>query len=348
MAPAFLIICRVDDPRDRLYWMISGFRTTQLVRTAALLGVCDQLAEGPLTAAEVASRVEADSDIVHRILRALTAFGVFVESPDGRFTNGALGDLLRKDDPGGLRNVALGLTGDLWYDAWGKLLRGTREGRTPFELAHGGKSFWQLMESDPDVKAEFNRFMVTQTEAFAPQLLAAFDFSGLTKVLDVGGGNGALVGSVLAAHPSLQGTILDLETGLQGADKYLAGRGVRERCELVTGNFFESVPEHHDAYLMRYVLHDWDDGRAAEILATCRRSMRPGAWLLVIDQLLPRTASERVEDRFALTLDLHMYVLFGARERTEENLRGLLAGAGFEVERVVPTRPAATIVARAL
>ena len=99
---------------------------------------------------------------------------------------------------------------------------------------------------------------------------------------------------------------------------------------------------------MRYVLHDWDDGRAAEILATCRRSMRPGAWLLVIDQLLPRTASERVEDRFALTLDLHMYVLFGARERTEENLRGLLAGAGFEVERVVPTRPAATIVARAL
>jgi SAM-dependent methyltransferase len=338
---------RVIEARDRLYWMISGYRTTQMIRAAVTLGAFDQLAARALDAGELAALVGADSGLLHRLLRALSTFGVVTEQEDGKFSNTELGDLLR-NVAGSARNVALGLTEDVWYEAWEQLPGAVRDGALPFQLAHPGKTFWDVIEGNPEVKARFNGFMVAQTEAFAPQLLAAFDFSTCRQVIDVGGGNGALIASVLAAHPSLRGVLFDLEPGLDGADEYLRKRGVRDRCDLSAGNFFDSVPEAGDAYLLKYVIHDWDDDRAAEILASCRRGMRPGAHLLVIDQLLPRRATDTSKDRFSMTLDLHMYVLFGARERTEEDVRGMLGRAGFEVERVAPTWPPSTIVARAV
>jgi ubiquinone/menaquinone biosynthesis C-methylase UbiE len=338
----------VVEARDGLYWMISGFRTTQMVRAAAMLGVCDELAAGPLDAAELAARVGADAGLLRRLMRALSSFGVVAEAEDGRFTNTETGDLLRTDAQGSLRNVALGLAEDTWYEAWEQLPGAVRDGALPFQRAFEGRSFWGVVEADPIVGARFNAFMVARTEAFAPQLVAAFDFADCGRVVDIGGGNGALTASLLAAHPTLRGTIFDLEAGLNGADAYLRKRGVRDRCELVSGDFFESVPEGAGAYLLRHVLHDWDDDRAAAILATCRRGMRPGVPLLVIDQLLPTRATNTPEDRYSFTLDLHMYVLFGARERTEDELRHMLEAAGYRVERVAPTTPTGTIVARAI
>lgn len=328
--------------------MISGYRTTQMIRAAVMLGAFDKLAVGALDTGELAALVGADSGLLHRLLRALSSYGLVTEQEDGKFSNTQLGDLLRKDVEGSVRNVALGVTEDVWYEAWEQLPGAVRDGALPFQRAHPGKKFWEVIEANPEVKARFNGFMVAQTESFAPQLLAAFDFSACRQVIDVGGGNGALIASVLAAHPSLRGVLFDLEPGLDGADEYLRKRGVRDRCELVAGNFFDSVPEVGDAYLLKYVLHDWDDDRAAAILASCRRSMRPDAQLLVIDQLLPRRATDTSKDRFSLTLDMHMYALFGARERTEAELRGMLGRAGFEVERVAPTWPPSTMVARAV
>jgi orsellinic acid C2-O-methyltransferase len=339
---------RVIEARDRLYWMISGYRTTQMVRAAVVLGAFDQLAATPMDAVELAALVGADSGLLNRLLRALSSYGVVTENEDGKFSNTQLGDLLRKDVEGSVRNVALGLTEDVWYEAWEQLPGAVRDGALPFQRAHPAKTFWEVIEANPEVKARFNGFMVAQTEAFAPQLLAAFDFSACRQVVDVGGGNGALIASVLVGHPSLRGVLFDLEPGLDGADEYLRKRGVRDRCELVPGNFFDSVPEVGDAYLLKYVLHDWDDDRAAAILASCRRWMRPGTHVLVIDQLLPRRATDTSNDRFSLTLDMHMYALFGARERTEDELLGMLGRAGFEVERVAPTWPPSTIVARAV
>jgi SAM-dependent methyltransferase len=339
---------RVIEARDRLYWMISGYRTTQMIRAAVTLGAFDQLAARALDAGELAALVGADSDLLHRLLRALSAFGVVSEQEDGKFANTELGDLLRNDVAGSVRNVALGLTEDVWYEAWEQLSGAIRDGALPFQRAHPGKTFWEVVEANPDVKVRFNGFMVAQTEAFAPQLLEAFEFATCRQIVDVGGGNGALIASILAAHSNLRGVLFDLEPGLDGADEYLRKRGVRDRCELVAGNFFDSVPEAGDAYLLKYVLHDWDDDRAAAILASCRRSVRPDAHLLVIDQLLPRRATDTSKDRFSMTLDMHMYALFGARERTEEELVGMLGRAGFEVERVAPTWPPSTIVARAV
>ncbi len=337
----------VTEATDRLYQMLSGFRVTQMVRTAALLGICDALAGGPRTAAEVATEVGADPMLLRRLMRALAGLGALVEGTDRRFSNAAIGELLRKDVPGSMRNAAIGLPDDMYWDAWRQLPQGVRGGAIPFELAHD-RSMWDKVAADPAFAARFNGFMAAQTAIFVPQLLDAFDFSTCTRVVDVGGGNGALIAGTLAAHPPVSGTLFDLDAGLEGAEAYLREHGVADRCKLEAGNFFESIPEDGDAYLLKLILHDWDDERATAILKTCRRAMRPGEHLLVMDHILPELAVPGPREAQALTMDLHMYVLFGARERTEKELRGMLSEAGFRVDRVVPTSPPSTIVAVAI
>ena len=334
-------------PGEKLFEMVSGYRVTQFVRTAALLGICDELAGAPREAAEVAAAVGADPGLLRRLLRALAGAGVLEEGEDGKFRNTPVGELLRRDVPGGLRDFAIALPEDRSWAAWGALPTAIREGIVPFDLANG-RSFWEALAADPGAASGFNRFMVEQTEVFAPQLLRAFDFSASVRVVDVGGGNGALIAQVLTAHPALRATLFDLEAGLEGADAYLRGRSVRGRCEVAVGSFFEAIPEGADTYLLKYILHDWDDGRAAEILAVCRRAMRPGARLIVIDHVLPARAVNAPRESRVLTIDMQMHVLFGSRERTEAELRSMLAEAGFEVLEVVPTAPPSTIVARAV
>ena len=249
--------------------------------------------------------------------------------------------------PGGLRNAAMGLAENASWQAWGRFPTGVRDGGPPFQLAHG-RTFWQLAAEDPGIKARFNGFMAAQTTAFIPQLLEAFDFSACKRIVDVGGGNGALAAGILRANPTTRATVFDLAAGLEGADGFLVGQGVRDRCDLIAGSFFYAIPVGGDAYLMRLVLHDWDDAGVAAILATCRGAMQPGARLLVMDHLLPVRVRDQLADRQSLALDLHIYVLFGAREHTETELRGMLTAAGFVVESVAPTSPTAIIVARSV
>ena len=325
--------------------MIGGYRVTQIVRTGTQLGICDALADGPRRADELASTVTADQDLLRRLMRALVGIGVLEEGEDGRFSNTELGGLLRTDAPASMRNTAIGLAEDAWWRAWSELPRGIENGVVPFELAHGA-SFWEVVGGDAAVAARFNGYMAAQTGALVPQLLA-FDFSSCVRIVDVGGGSGALVAGILAAHPSLRATVFDLEAGLDGADEYLRTRGVRDRCDLVAGSFFDVVPSGADAYILSRILHDWDDTHAAKILANCRSAIRPGARLPVVDHILPARAIDQPLERAALIIDLHMYVLFGSRERTEEELRRMLGEAGFKVERVVPTSPPSTIVTQA-
>ena len=327
--------------------MIGGYRVTQMIRSAAELGVCDGLGSGSVAGGDLAAHIQAEPALLMRLLRALCAFGILAEDEDGRFSNTDLGHLLRSDVPGSLRNAAMGLAEDAWWQAWGRFPTGVREGGQPFQLAHG-RTFWQLAEEEPGVKARFNGFMAAQTTAFIPQLLEAFDFAACKRIVDVGGGNGALAAGILRANPATRATVFDLAAGLEGADAFLVGQGVRDRCDLMAGSFFDAIPVGADVYLMRLVLHDWDDAGAAAILATCRRAMQPGARLLVMDHLLPVRVRDQLADRQSLALDLHMYVLFGARERTETELRGMLTDAGFAIENVAPTSPTAIIVARAL
>lgn len=335
------------EARDRLYQMIGGYRVTQLVHAAASLGVCDAIADGPREPGAVAGELGANPDLLRRLMRALAGVGILEEGEDGRFSNTPIGALLTKIAPGSMRNAALYLPDDPCWRAWAELPRTVRDGAIPFELAHG-RTFWDMVKSDSVVADRFNGFMASQTDAFVPQLLGAFDFSKVEHIVDVGGGNGGLVAAILMAHPSARAILFDLEAGLEGADEYLQARGVKDRCELVPGSFFDSVPAGADVYLLRLILHDWQDDRAAQILSTCRRAMRPGARLFVIDHLLPVRAIEGPRERQALLMDMHMHVLYGARERTEEEMIGMLKAAGFKVERVIPTSPTSTVVATAV
>lgn len=332
------------DPGARLDELIGGFRATQIIRAGALLGVCDELAAGPQAAPALAARLAADAGPLQRLMRGLAALGVLTESPDGRFANSRLGELLRDGVPGSMRSAAIGRTEDAWWSAWGELPRAIASGAIPFEVAHGC-SYWDYTSDHAEASARFNAFMVSKTARFLPGLLAEFDFSEARHIVDVGGGNGALLGGILAASATSRGTVFDLESGLAGAGEYLAGLNVADRVDLVAGSFFEAVPAGGDVYLLRQILHDWPDERALEILRACRRAIDPGGRLLVIDQLLPERAGEDPAHRMKFEYDLHMYVLFGARERTERELTTMLAAADFRVERILPTAPEATIVA---
>jgi hypothetical protein len=337
----------VDAVRDRLLGLITGYRASQLIRAASVLKVCDQLAPGPRDAAEVAAAVHADPTLLRRLMQALVGIGVLQEGQDGRFSNTEMGELLRSDLPGNLAAPTISLTDDNVWAAWGQLHRGIAEGSVPHVLANGA-SFWDLHAANPEAGARFNHHMVRQTEVFAPQLVNAFDFSQCRTVVDVGGGNGALIAGILSANPNVHGVVYDLEQGLTGAHEYLKGRGVSERSETVAGDFFTSVPPGADCYTLRLILHDWDDAHAMRILESVRRAMTPGSWLLVIDHLLPARADSSPDARLALNMDIHMFVLFGSRERSEADMRKMLTAAGFEVERVAPTMPTRTIVARAV
>jgi len=327
--------------------MIGGFRVSQMIRTAALLKICDRLASGPRDSADLAAEVHADPGLLHRLMRVLVGVGVLEEGADGRFSNTEMGELLRTDVPSSAAGMAAGLLQDHSWKAWAQLPRGVVEGSIPHLLGNGA-SFWEVLARDPETSARFNAQMVSQTTVFVPQLLEAFDFSRCRSVIDVGGGNGALIAAILSAHPDLRGVLFDLDTGLAGAGELVRRRGVADRCTTVAGDFFESVPAGADAYLLRFVLHDWDDEHAARILRTVRPAMTPGSQLIVIDHLLPARADTSPDSRASLIIDMHMYVLFGARERTEREMRKMLEAAGFEVERIAMTVPARTIVARAV
>lgn len=318
-----------------------------MIRTAALLKICDQLAHGPREAADVAGAVHADPALLRRLMRALVGIGVLEEGEDGRFSNTEMGEYLRSDLPGNLAAPAISLTEDPNWRAWARLRQGVVEGSIPYVIANDA-TFWALQASNPEAAARFNAHMAAQTEAFASQLVKTFDFSQCRTVVDIGGGKGALMSGILSANPNLRGVVFDLEQGLAEADAYLRRHGVAGRCTTVAGDFFKSVPPEGDCYLLRFILHDWDDPHALQILQSVRRAMAPGSRLLVIDHLLPARADASPDSRVALNMDIHMFVMFGSRERTEEDIRTMLTAAGFDVERVAPTTPTRTIIAVAV
>jgi hypothetical protein len=331
---------------NRLYAMILGYRTTQIIHAAARLGICDELAPEPLASSVLASRIHVDPPLLHRLLQALAALGLLNEAEDGRFATTELGFLLRRDVEGSLRSTVVGMGEDSWWRAWGELPRALTSGGVPYERSEG-RTFWQEMDDDPAVAGRFNSFMSGRAEIFTPQLLGLFDFSDARHIVDVGGGVGALLAGILEAHPQAHGTLFDLPAGLAGAPAYLRARGVEGRCTLVAGSFFDSVPAGADVYILRDILHDWPDERAAEILRVCRSAMAPPAKLLVIDAVLPARATEDPADLTKFLYDINMFVLFGSRERTEQELRRLLEAGSFAVDRLLPTVPTATLVATA-
>jgi hypothetical protein len=319
--------------------LIMGFRTTQLVYVAAKLGLADRLAGQPKTAAELAAEVSAHPDALNRVLRALTTVGVCAETPDGRFRLEATGELLRSNVPGSMRNVALLYGADWVWQAYGNMLHSVRTGQPAFSAAHGC-GFYEFLDQNAAAGAAFQAAMDDFSNHEAAAILSAYRFDDVSSVVDVGAGRGALLASILHANPLLRGLAFDMPPAEQECIRRFGDAGLTDRAGFVRGDFFRTLPEGHDLYLLKSVLHNWDDTAATRILEVCREAMSPAGRLLILERLIsdgPKAAEAKL-------FDVNMLVIVGVRERTEQEYRALLAGAKLSLARVIPTRSSLTIL----
>ena len=331
-------------PQVQLMQMAMGYTVPCLLRAAAELRLADYLATGPKTAEEISGMTGTHGPALYRLLRTLACIGVFNQDESDRFSLTPLAEPLRSDIPGSLRTSILSITGDLFTVPWSKLAYSVQTGRSAFDK-HFGVPFFDHLNSNPEDAAMFSDLLIGINSADAPAIAAAHAFSSCSHIADIGGGTGHILATILENHPGPRGTVFDLPFNEIGSAELVKSRGLSDRMSFVAGSFFDGVPSGGDVYLLRQILHDWPDDRARDILKACRRSMPAGAELLVMDQTLPERATNNPESRVAFEFDLHMFVLFGARERTAPELSDLIQGAGFVVERILPTDPESTFVA---
>ena len=304
--------------------LVDGFRVTQAIYAAVEFGIPDLLADGERTSDDLAQASEADPSSLYRLLRALASLGVLHESDGHRFSLSPLGQPLRSDAPGSMRGWVR-LTGrDHVWRSWGNLASAVRNGENSFRAVHG-TDVWEWRAGHPEESAIFDEAMTSLTSISNTAVLAAYDFGRFGTIVDVGGGNGMLLASVLAAHPGARGILFDQPHVVIAAEPILRAAGVADRCEVVAGSFFEPVPTGGDAYVLKSIIHDWEDDQSVAILHACRASMGPDAVLLLIE----RDLGPPNENPAAKISDLNMFVMPGGRERSHEEYAELFERAGL-------------------
>jgi SAM-dependent methyltransferase len=312
---------------------IGGLEVTAGLSVVAELGIADRLAERPMTASELAEATGVHAQSLARVLRALAAQGCFRQDGQGRYHNTRLSEGLRGGKAGALRDFARYFGSAHNLNAWSALTLSLKDGKSAFERLNGITT-WQAFTLDPALGATFAGAMTELTTLEVPFLVSAYPFGRHRSVRDIGGGRGTLLAAILEAYPELRGCLVDGPDALHAAAEQLRDSGLGARVELAPTNFFQQVPPGHDAYLMKDVLHDWDDDRARQILGTCRRAMKSGGRLLISELLL-----ESDEARFPGTLaDLQMMVVCSeGRQRSLSEMKDLLHASGFRLVKVWKT-----------
>lgn len=328
----------IQSPATRLRNLLS-YNTTQMLYVAAKLGIADLLVAGARSSDDLAAAAGAHPRSLYRVLRALTHVGVFAEEAGRCFRLTPMAELLRADAPGSLRAFVLSYGEAWWWQPWGRLLEAVQTGTPAFDSTLG-QGLFDYLEQHPQAAAIFNANMVSMTAREVPELVTSYDFSGPGLLVDVGGGHGALVTAILQAGARANAVLFDRPAVLDGARVQLAAAGVAQRCSLVAGSFFDAIPQGGDTYVLKDILHDWDETRALAILRNCRRAMDPQAKLLVIERVLP----EGGEPAIGKMVDITMMVLTGGMERTEAEYANLLAQAGFTLGHVLFTHSAASVL----
>lgn len=313
--------------------LISGFSVTIAISAVAELRIADHLSEGPQTSSHLARLSGADEHFLRRVLRYLASEGVFEEQDGDVFALTERSRWLRSDVPGSLRPRAVFAGSALNWTAWGNLLKSMATGTSGVQAAFG-ETLFDYVKSHPDAAATFNTFMAEQTAASVEALLSAYSFAGVRKMVDVGGGRGALVAGVLQACAELRGILFDMPEVVATARPLLERAGVTDRCEVIGGDFFEALPAGADLYALKFILHDWPDADCIRILKNCRQAMAPGGRVLVVEHVVP----EESGPHFSKFMDVNMLVLTsGGRERTRQEFTQLLAAAGLQLRGLVST-----------
>ena len=313
--------------------LIIGYRLSQAIAVAAEFGIADLLKDGPRSAEDLARRTGVHAPSLYRVLRLLASEGLLTEAEGGRFHLLPLGQQLRSDVPGSLYHRAIFDGAAANWRAWGELRHSVKTGEPSFNhIWQAG--LYDYVKQNAELAVSFNGFIAAQTMAVGRAVLDAYDFSGIETLVDVGGGYGALIASVLSAHPAMRGILFDLPHVAAEAQSRLAAAGLAARCIAIGGSFFEAVPEGGEAYALKFVMHNWDDERCRKILALCRRVMPARGRLLIIEAIL-RPGNEADYGKY---MDLMMLVATeGGRERTVAEYGVLLDATGFRLTRVVPT-----------
>jgi hypothetical protein len=320
-------------PSQDLWQLANSFRVSQALYVAATLGLADRVADGARSSADLARETNTDADTLYRLLRALASIGVFHEDENAHFSLTELGQDLRSESPTSIAGwVAFVGRPHIWQ-AWGNLLHSVRTGENAFRHVHG-TDVWSYRSNHPEDGKVFDQAMADLTTHIHGAILGAYDFSRFKTVVDVAGGRGALLASLLDVYPEMEGVLFDRPEVVADATKH-------ERLRAVSGSFFESVPDGGDAYILKWIIHDWEDEESVAILRTCRAAMKDDATLLVLERIIgePNTGPD------ATFSDLNMLVMPGGRERTVEEFATLLSQSGFALESVSGGDPIAVIEA---
>jgi hypothetical protein len=319
-------------PPVELVQMLFGFAASRAIGVTAELGIADLLKDGPKTAEELAQRTNVHARSLYRVLRACASIGVFSEDSENKFSLTPLAEPLLSDVPGSLKAFAEFITSDWVYQMWTGLPYSVKTGEPAFEKVFGMHVFDYFLNNKEAAKI-FNEAMTSNTKFSNAAVVNGYDFSSLSKLVDVGGGHGFLLASILGKYPNLKGVLFDTPAVVAGAETLLADHGIRERCEIVGGNFFESIPGGADAYILKHVIHDWNDEECVTILRNCQKAMKEDGKVLIIEEIILE-GNEPSPGKF---VDLQMLVVASGCERTEKEYRQLLDKAGFELSRIVPT-----------
>jgi hypothetical protein len=324
--------------------MAVGHYVSRALALAAKLRLADLLAQGPRDHRELAEATETHAPSLNRVLRLLASVGVFEEREAGTFALKPLGEMLRSDVPGSMRVSVMLFGGVGIQDSWKELEYCVRTGEPAFRRTNPDADPFTQMAQDPEAAALFDEAMATFAPQTAAAIAAAYDFSRFATLADVGGGNGALLIGILRANPRLRGIVFDQPHVAARALAQVEAVELADRCEVVGGSFFEKVPAGADAYLLKHVIHDWDDERAASILRTCRAAMGPSGTLLLVEGIYPARIEQSLESRGAAANDVNMLVCTGGRQRSELEFRELFAASGFRLTRIVPTLAQVSVI----
>jgi hypothetical protein len=310
--------------------MLTGRWVSSAISTVAKLAIADHLESGPKSSKELAAATATNERALYRLLRATASLGIFTELEDGRFGQTSLSEPLRSAANPCIRNMAMMFLDDWFSSNWAQMPWCIETGRSGAYKAFG-KAPWDVFRDRPDQAVNFNNAMTDMSQADSPVIAGSYDFSQFTHIVDVGGGHGLLLASVLRTAPALRGTLFEQPEVAQEAERSPLLQPFAERCRIVGGSFLDSVAPGADAYMMKHIIHDWDDEHSKTILMNCRKAIASNGKLLVIDQVVgPRNAPD-----FAKLMDLEMLVNPGGLERTEEEWKTLLAAAGFRLTRII-------------
>jgi len=316
---------------QELYGLMGGYRVSQAMAVIAKLGIADLLVDGPKGSDELARATKTNEAALYRVLRFLVGVGLFDERAPRQFALTGLGAGLRADVPGSIRPNVLMLLDDSKWGAWGELMHSVRTGETAFDHVHGVGHFDYLHEH-PESAATFNAAMTNNTVWSGSAITDVYDFSGIHCLVDVGGGHGLLLATILHRYPAMRGVLFDVPAVVAGAPALLKEMGVDDRCEVVGGDFFSAVAPG-DGYILRQIIHDWDDDRATAILTNCRRAMQGTGRVLVVERAIGDDYRLALQ---VLHVDLEMLVSMGGLQRTEAEYDALFAAAGLRLNAVVP------------